>query len=156
MPDDGTTFENITRATPTLRNRVQDMQHNPPTEARATADPPYKPPAMGRLPACIFSPTAPQVENYVDTTGSTTVLSCIYVPPRVETTQIGKYADYLCTCNVVRVKAVMSPKTNSEVENKAGKHPKLHLSSRNLECQHHQQHASSSPAPGADVSPSLH
>ena len=120
VPDDGTTFENITRATPTLRNRVQDMQHNPPTAARATADPPYKPPAMGRLPACIFSPTAPQVENYVDTTGSTTVLSCIYVPPRVETTQIGKYADYLCTCNVARVKAVISPRTTSEVENKAG------------------------------------
>ena len=34
-------------------------------------------------------------------------------------------------------------------------HPKQHLTSRNLECQHHQQHSSSSPAPGADVSPSL-
>ena len=75
---------------------------------------------MGRLPACILSPTAPQVENYVDTTGSIPVLSCIYVPPRVETTQIGKYADYLCTCNVARVKAVISPRTTSEVENKAG------------------------------------
>jgi hypothetical protein len=30
LPDDGTTFENITRETLTLRNQVQDMQHNPP------------------------------------------------------------------------------------------------------------------------------
>ncbi len=62
---------------------------------------------MGRLPACIFSPTAPQVENYVDTTGSIPVLSCIYVSPRVETSQNRKYPDYLCTCNVARVKTAL-------------------------------------------------
>ena len=85
VPDDGTPVENITRATLTLRNQVQDMQLNQPTAAGATADLPCTPPVMGRLPACIFSPTAQQVENYVDTTGSTSVLSCIYVALRVET-----------------------------------------------------------------------
>ena len=48
------------------------------------------------------------------------VLSCIYVPPRVETSQIGKYSDYLCTCNVARVKTATSLRTALELDNKAG------------------------------------
>ena len=94
VPDDGTlaTYENITKLTLTIQNQVQDMHHSPPPAARSNHGSGIYATGYRQIsrqpPACIFSPTAPQVENYVDTTGSTPVLSCIYVPPRVETASL--------------------------------------------------------------------